>query len=227
MRYQDFERTMSVPRMNRYRTACGGNSRKAMTLYRLNLRLSQEMFTVISCFEVALRNVINTHYTGTLGNDWLRDAVRSGGRFDNHNSHITATVIRDAIRKLGTRYTHPKLVAELGFGFWRYLFSRHQYRAGGQTLLAVFPSLPPSTPAMQYNAIFVFNELAKTNDIRNRIAHHEAICFTPGTSVKDTTYVRQHYAHIIQLFQWMDINETELLYGLDHIILVCDKIDNL
>ena len=62
MRFQDFEKVMSRHRMNRYLMACNGRSKKAMTLYRLNLRLSQEMFTIISCFEVALRNAIDTHY---------------------------------------------------------------------------------------------------------------------------------------------------------------------
>ena len=41
--------------MTRYVQACGGNTRKAMTLYRYNLQLSQELFTIISCFEIALR----------------------------------------------------------------------------------------------------------------------------------------------------------------------------
>jgi len=75
MNYTDFERIMSATRMSRYLTACGNNSRKAMTLYRKNLRLSQELFTIISCFEVALRNGINLHYSSLYGNDWLRDSV--------------------------------------------------------------------------------------------------------------------------------------------------------
>lgn len=213
--------------MNRYYQACGNNSRKAMTLYRLNLRLSQEIFTVISCFEVALRNAIDQHYTGTLGADWLKNSAAPGGRFDNYNCAYTARSINDAINKLGANYTHGKVVAELGFGFWRYMFSRHQYRASGQTLIAVFPGLPSSTPAMQYNSIFVYNELAKTNKIRNRIAHHEAICFTPALNVKNSAFARQNYAHIIQLFQWMNIDEASLLFGLDHIVTVCNQIDSL
>ena len=32
MRYKDFERIISEERMNRYVVACGGNTRKAMTL---------------------------------------------------------------------------------------------------------------------------------------------------------------------------------------------------
>lgn len=30
-----------------------------MTLYRKNLQLSRELFTIISCFEIALRNAID------------------------------------------------------------------------------------------------------------------------------------------------------------------------
>lgn len=213
--------------MNRYYQACGNNSRKTMTLYRLNLRLSQEMFTVISCFEVALRNAIDQHYLGTLGADWLRDAARAGGRFNNGNCVLTVRSINDVVNSLGAHYTHAKVVAELGFGFWRYMFSRHQYRAAGQSLITIFPALPASTPAMQYNSIFVFNELASINKVRNRIAHHEAICFTPTLNVKDTTFARQNYAQIQQLFQWMSIDENSLLHGLDHVISVCNKIDAL
>ena len=32
---------------------------------------------------------------------------------------------------------------------------------------------------------------------------------------------------ILQLFQWMSINEAALLYGLDHIVAVCNEIDGL
>lgn len=39
-----------------------------MTLYRLNLRLSQEMFTIVSCLEVALRNAIDSIILAT----WVR-----------------------------------------------------------------------------------------------------------------------------------------------------------
>jgi len=69
MKYIDFENIMSSARMSRYLSAMGNDSRKAMTLYRKNLKLSQEMFTIISCFEVALRNKINAQYTAQHGND--------------------------------------------------------------------------------------------------------------------------------------------------------------
>jgi len=213
--------------MRRYLTACNGITRRAMTLYRKNLKLSQELFTVISCFEITLRNAIDKHYTTTLGNNWLQNAAQPGGIFDNRDCRQTKSDINDAIRLLNIRYTHNKLVAELGFGFWRYMFSAHQFRAAGQTLLQIFPARPTSTPSMQYNANYIFSELAKLNDLRNRIAHHEPICFSPRQPVKNTSYVRQHYNLILQLFHWMQIDEAALLYGLDHINAVCNEIDNL
>ncbi|MBP9082369.1 MAG: Abi family protein [Bacteroidia bacterium] len=227
MKYTDFQYIISPPRMGRYYIAMANNSKKAMTLYRSNLKLSQELFTVISCFEIAIRNAIDRVYINSLGNDWLRNSAAPGGIFSNPNCRIAAQTINDEVIKLSHQYTHAKLVAELGFGFWRYLYSSHQFRAGGQILLRVFPSRPTSTPAMQYNATYIFRELQKVNLLRNRIAHHEPICFLPGQPVKNTIYVRQNYALLLNLFQWMSIDEAALLYGLDHVINICNDIDVL
>ena len=80
---------------------------------------------------------------------------------------------------------------------------------------------------MQYNHTYIFNELAKINDLRNRIEHHEPICFLSNNAIIDTNYTRQRYNLILQLFTWMNINSGELLYGLDHIQNVCNEIDEL
>lgn len=227
MKFQDFERIMTTARMSRYLSACSGNTKRAMTLYRKNLQLSQELFTIISCFEIALRNEIDHQLLLTLGSDWLRNGVALGGFFDNPNCRLTKDTIKDAVQKLNHLYTHNKLVAELGFGFWRFMFASHQFTATGRTLLQIFPAKPKSTATVQYNQTFVFNQLAQINNLRNRIAHHEPICFVPGQPIKSTTYARQHYGLILQLFQWMSINESQLLYGIDHINTVCNQIDSL
>lgn len=224
MKYSAFEDVMSGIRMARYLAASANDTRKAMTLYRKNLSLCQELFTVISCFEISLRNRIDRHYTASHGSDWIRDSVQAGGIFDGQQTNTTKRVINICLQRLPT-YTHPKLVAELDFGFWRYLFAQPQFFAAGQSLLQIFPAKPTSTPAIQYNHSYVFNDLGKINDLRNRIAHHEPICFAVGQPVKDTTYARQHYNLILQFFQWMGIDEAALLYGLDHIVTVCDEID--
>ena len=81
MEYLEFERILSAKRMQRYYDAANGDTRKAMALYRYNLRLSQEMFTIVSCFEVALRNAIDRLLVPTLGENWLKDSVQVNGIF--------------------------------------------------------------------------------------------------------------------------------------------------
>lgn len=193
MRYKGFEAIMSNDRLRRYVTAMGTDTRRAMKLYRLNLRVSQEVFTIISCFEVALRNAIDKHYKVRWGKDWLRDAASIGGVLNNPKCGKTPQMINDTVAELGSNYTHPALIAKMKFGFWRYLFARHQYTAFGSTLLTIFPNKPKSSPVHHYANAFLFGELEKINGIRNRIAHHEPICFSYGLPVCDTTYARQHY----------------------------------
>ena len=226
MKFSDFQISMSQKRIDRYLVAMNGDTRKAMTLYRYNLRLSQELFTIVICLEIALRNKIYAHYTALKGIDWLRDAALTGGMYAGKTYGKTPFIIQAGLRKL-PEYSPHKLIAEMEFGFWRYLFAKHQFFAGGQSLLGIFPSKPSSTRDIQYNNTFVFGELEKINCLRNRIAHHEPICFQIGSAFKDTFYARSHYDLVRQFFRWMQIDETALLYGLDHIRKVCDTIDDL
>lgn len=226
MRYNEFEDTFSPERMQRYVLACGNDTRRAMTLYRYNLKLSQEMFTLISCFEVSLRNKINKEMVANFGNDWLRDFILPGGRFDTDpRVDGTRKIIKKAYEGLirSHNYSHTKLLAEMEFGVWKFMFNNVQYRIANRCLLNIFPNKPTSTAQHQYDNTFVFNDLNVINTIRNRIAHHEAICFGNPVCI-DTQGVLDCYARIMRLFHWMNINANTLLYGLDHIGQVSSRI---
>lgn len=229
MKYKEFEKVMSQNRMNRYLTACNGDTRKAMTLYRYNLQLSQEVFTIISCFEVALRNAIDNLLMPILGAEWLKDSIVSGGIFTNPTLSKTFDAISRAYNKLQSAgfYSHPKLLAEMEFGTWKYMFSPIQFRLTGSVLMRIFPNKARSTPTMQYNRTYIFNELDKINTLRNRIAHHEPVCFYLHQSVIDTMYILNEYQKIQTLFMWMGIDSRALLYGLDHIQQVCARVNEL
>lgn len=226
MRYNEFEDTISPERMQRYVLACGNDTRRAMTLYRYNLKLSQEMFTLISCFEVSLRNKINKEMVANFGNDWLRDFILPGGRFDSDpRVDGTRKIIKKAYEGLirSHNYSHTKLLAEMEFGVWKFMFNNVQYRIANRCLLNIFPNKPTSTAQHQYDNTFVFNDLKVINTIRNRIAHHEAICFGNPVCI-DTQGVLDCYARIMRLFHWMNINANTLLYGLDHVGQVSSRI---
>lgn len=229
MRYKDFEQIISEERMTRYLQACGNDTRKAMTLYRYNLQLSQELFTIISCFEIALRNAINKELSRHLGNEWLKDSIMPNGIFSTPILFKTREIIQNAYNKLlkESSYTSTKLLAEMEFGIWKYMFSPVQYRQTGQTLLRIFPNKERSTPEMKYNHSFIFNELDKINTMRNRIAHHEPVCFYLQEPKIDTSHVLGIYLKMQKLFTWMGIDSFALLYGLDHVQQVCKRINEL
>ena len=229
MNFIEFQHILSEERLQRYLTACGQDSRKTMTLYRLNLNLSQEVFTLLSCFEVALRNSIDRELTAELGSDWLRDAILPGGIFDVPGCRDSARIIRKAYEKLlnSGQYTHYKLLAEMEFGIWKYMFANPQYRVTGRRLLRVFPNKPRSSAEIQYNNSYLFNELDGINILRNRIAHHEPICFARRQPQIGTAYILNAYQTIHKLFLWMGIDSHSLLYGLDHVQQVCNKINKL
>ncbi len=229
MNYNRFEYIMSQERLSRYLRACNNNTRMAMTLYRYNLRLSQEMFVIISCFEVALRNAVDNMMVMKFGDDWLRDSILPGGIFFRGKCRETFKIINRAYVRLKrqNKYTHAKLIAEMEFGVWKYMFSAPQFKASGQILLGIFPNKPKSTPRIQYDNLYVFNKLSGINNLRNRIAHHEPICFRHHTSYVDISFIQRLYERIENLFMWLGIDMKALLYGLDHVTSICKDIELL
>jgi len=80
---------------------------------------------------------------------------------------------------------------------------------------------------LDFGDIRLGRELEKINKLRNRLAHHEPVCFAIGHAVIDTTYARQHYVQIVNLFNWMGIDEGSLLYGVNHLNNTLAAIDSL
>lgn len=232
MKFSEFEHIISPERLRRYLASCGNDKRKAMTLYRLNIKLSQELLAIVSYFEVALRNKINLHLQPLYGFDWLRDLVLPGGPFytDSRVSH-SKKIIDKAYQGLirHGKYSHTKLLSEMEFGVWKYMFSNVQYLLTGQTLLMIFPNKPKSSPKMRYDNSYIFAELDYINNLRNRIAHHEPICFGTGAARNkiDTSYALNRYNRILTLLNWMGIDSFSFLYGVGNVIRVCDKINSL
>lgn len=232
MEYSEFEELISRERMQRYLDACNSNTRKAMTLYRYNIRLSQELLAAVGCFEVTLRNKINNQLANQYGTDWLRDFIMPNGIFySDQRVAKTKRIIEKAYNGLlrnGT-YSHNKLLSEMEFGIWKYMFSNVQFALTGQTLLNIFPNRPNSTRTRQYNNSYIFRELDYINNLRNRIAHHEPVCFGNGInrSSIDTAYALNRYTRILVLFDWLGVDGNSLLYGLGHVFQICDRINML
>ena len=221
MQFTDFERRISIPRMFKYLVAYKHDTRKAMALYRANIRLSQELFAVMCLFEVVLRNAIDMNYRATLGNNWLLNAVRPGGFLHARGCEKSLESAENVMLKLSGVYNQDKAVAELTFGFWTYQFNSKQFAASGSTLLNIFSARP-----FGLNHTAVFKKLSSINRIRNRIAHHEPICFGIPLSIS-TDYTNQKYNQILEVLQWLGIDTLSLLYGVDHVHKEIDYINSI
>jgi Abi-like protein len=214
--YHLYEQLLSKPRLGRYQTATQGNKIKAIKLYKYNLRLSQALFGAISMLEIALRNAIDQHYQKQLNqSDWLKDSIQSTGLFydptlkNKIGRFEQAEKVKSTINAVGKNYSHDRVVAGLSFGFWRFMFSGIQFRAFGDTLLRIFPNRPKGI-----NQKNIYQKLTEINNLRNRIAHHEPICFDSNNN-PSVQYSQTHYQDILDLLEWLDYPATQVLDSLE------------
>lgn len=60
----------------------------------------------------------------------------------------------------------------------------------------------------------IFNELVDIKSFRNRIAHHEPICFD-NIGNKDVDFSQYNYNQILKYIYFLGYNKDELYFGLD------------
>ena len=209
MNYTDFEKAFSPARLFKYKQACGGDNSKALVLYRYNIKLCQKFYGVLNVFEVVLRNAIDVHYRAVLSDDdWINSQLQDGGLLENSPQKVKTLDLINSLNLQG-KYSHDRLVSSVSLGFWTYMFNKKPFRLGGQNLLKIFPNKD-----FGVNQKTVFKDLQEIKNFRNKIAHHEAICFD-GSSNKSMDYAYEHYMLILKYIHFLGYSENHLFYGLD------------
>lgn len=209
MKYSEYEVAFSPARLNKYKIACGGDTRKTMTLYRNNVKLCQKYYGVLNIFEIILRNAIDKHYRAYFNDaDWIIHQLQPGGMLE-HTPHLAEAFkhYRQLIAK--GNYTPDKMLSAQSFGFWTYMFNKIPFNAGGKNLLDIFPN-----KQVGLGQKAVYNELKDIKIFRNRIAHHEPICFDPQGN-KNIAYAQMNYKQIIKYLAFLGYAEEKILYGHD------------
>jgi len=215
MKYSDYEKALSVPRLNKYRCACNNDKNKTLILYRYNIKLCQKFYGILGVLEVVLRNAINEHYRINLSDaDWLVTQATNGFLLPSQDDIYKE---RDKLVRINA-YTHDKLVASLSFGTWTILFSKKTYRQGGKTLLQIFPN-----KAHGFNQKQIYKDLDSIRAFRNRIAHHEPICFDSQKQV-NVDYSEEIYNLILKYIEFLGYNTNEILFGVESPISIIQKI---
>jgi hypothetical protein len=188
MLYKDYEYFLSQERMNRYLFACGYDKVKAKKLYRINLKLSKSFLPLFSLFEVGLRNVIHRELTLYFSDpDWIINqqngfmvssslgVKRVSGRI------LPERYLFDEVEKAKQRLRRApgnlpisagRIIAEQSFGFWTIMYDKRYFHTLKQIPLRAFAYAPYGT-----NEMVLMPKLKQIRDFRNRISHHEPICF--------------------------------------------------
>lgn len=215
MEYNDFEKALSKPRIGRFLIAAEQDKEKALRLYLQNIELSKTLFGLLSVFEVTIRNYIDKHYREKFADsEWLKNQCGQGGMFSHPSfskyGFEPRTKILTTIAKLGNKYTHDRLVAELSFGFWNYMFAPIQFLIGGQSLHKIYENRPKGT-----NQKLIFNQLDEIRSLRNRIAHHEPLIFNSKDQIS-TGQTEKTYGIILNHTEWLGFEPLKLYHKLDN-----------
>ena len=219
MDFKTSQKIFSAARMGKYAHACSGDKRKTMLLYRYNLRLCQRFCGVLNLFEVMLRNAINEHYRAYYSNpDWIVNQADTGRLLEFNMDEIKQTETSYRRREI---YNNDKMVASLTMGFWTKLFSKKRYKRGGKTLLRIFPNKVKGKSQSD-----VYKDLTHIREFRNRIAHHEPICFDSYGKIS-TDFARKHYQLIRDYISYMGQHPDNVIQWTEKPDEVLDKIDKL
>lgn len=138
----------------------------AVALYEWNIAISGAFHEVIGVVEILLRNAIHERLE-----DWHQRAGRSGAWFDHPAADLSSQAIADVAKaraRLRMPETQGRIVAELPFGFWRFLLERrHQAN--------LWPQIRRGFPRLAGDRMQLRNDVLALHGLRNRIAHHEPI----------------------------------------------------
>ncbi|MCL2464497.1 MAG: Abi family protein [Micrococcales bacterium] len=169
---QRLEGWVSAQRLTKYRQATD-----PVALYEWNAELGAAVFELTGHAEVLLRNAIHGQLAArseTLA--WYDDPYY---RF-NAQTRNDITKAKARAGAHGRRLTPGGVLAELTFGFWRYMLSATYQTTVWPRASHAFQGLPRS----QRSRAVIERQMLSINDIRNRIAHQEPVFSLPSARLE-------------------------------------------
>jgi len=156
--------------MTTYLTACPGDQSRALDLYTWNAQVSAAYWQTLGHLEVALRNTLATQ----LQARHLR-LKRAGSWLDDRHNDLDANAkknigtARGQVSKKRKPASDGQTIAELSFGFWRFLLTKKYNTTLWPDLAQGFPRAPNRSRQT------IEGPVKRLHEFRNRLAHHEPI----------------------------------------------------
>jgi hypothetical protein len=176
----DLERWFSPERLAPYQHVCGGRSERAAELYGWNAEIAAALWHTLGHLEILVRQTMHAHLLA-----WSYAQHRDDRWYLALDRHLTDRARLDVNTARQRATVHSKgespgrVVAELSFGFWRYLLSSHYERTlWVPCLRGAFPQLPGVRKHLE-------RPVAELHRLRNRIAHHEPVHSLPIADLRE------------------------------------------
>jgi hypothetical protein len=193
MTKKTFERAFSKQRTEKY-FKLYPNTNQAISLYQSNIELAEALYPVMAVLEVALRNSINTTLVTLFGcNDWYVPMATLPA-LNNLSDYVCKACTQIAKRK--EVVAPAKIIAELTLGFWVSLFNSNYERLLWKNLKFAFLHMPKKIRQRKKIVAILY----KFRHLRNRISHHEPICW----DIKQLEQLNKLHADMIQLIGWIN-----------------------
>jgi hypothetical protein len=191
MHGQDLPALLTRERLQSYTRRCPDEA-SALRLYEWNMRASAAVLEVTGAVEVVARNAMDRELR-----TW---ALRRGAAtwfdvapLDRQGRADLAKARQRASRGRSCAADHGHVIAELTFGFWRYLVeSRYHTALWVPDLHRAFPH---GSANLRERRAEVKRRLQQLHFVRNRAAHHEPI------HQRD---LRRDHDYAIELLGWID-----------------------
>ena len=166
--------------MRPYLEDCDNDLHRALDFYAWNAQIAAAFLEDLGRLEVVLRNQFDEALTAFvsqhgLPQPWYDYRSLFPGSGSKHVHRAIARAKRQAAKHRHLHAHQGSVIAELGFGFWRFLCTeRYLTSLWGPALASRFQHHPAPNNAVQIRAD-VETRMDRLHFLRNRVAHHEPI----------------------------------------------------
>jgi len=165
-------RAVTAQRLRSYRLVTRGDEHAALRLYDWNSVAAAAVLVTVAMVEVTVRNAMDAQlmaWAGRRGDSSWFDTIP----LDDRHLGDLERAMRAVERGPGGSDFHGKVVAELGFGFWRCLVAERYLTT--LWVPALNKAFPNGYRDVRDRRARVERHLSGLVTVRNRAAHHEPI----------------------------------------------------
>ncbi|MXW42267.1 MAG: hypothetical protein F4X48_05920 [Acidimicrobiia bacterium] len=204
---------LGVDRLRSYLEDCHDDLDRALDLYAWNGQIAAAFLEDLGRLEVVLRNRFDEALTALVSSSgqqhpWFDHKQLFSGLHGNRTRDNLVKAKMRATKNGRLPVDQGTVIAELGFGFWRFLCAaRHHTTMWVPALAAQFPNHPVKENAGLIRAD-VESRMDRLHFLRNRVAHHTPI---------HRRSLAEDAANILELALWICVDTHAWMTGLSRI----------